>query len=35
MLDLHEVGGVGLCIFPSPAAEMLPGTEKGNVRYLA
>lgn len=33
MPDLPEVGRVGLCIFPSPAVEILPGTRKGNVRY--
>lgn len=32
---LSEMGRVGLYIFPSPAAEILPGIRKGNVKYPA
>lgn len=33
--DLSEMGRVGLCIFPSPTAEILPGIRQGNVKYPA
>lgn len=32
MQDLSEVGRVGPCIFPSPAAEILPGIRKDDAK---
>lgn len=35
MQDLSEVVKLGLCIFPSPPAEISPSIRKGSVKYPA